>query len=284
RRRSMRSTRRISCSRRTWRTRRRMPAPPGCSPAPSRRACARCSPPSRGPDRQGSPSGGTSWRHRIRSVRLLSRRSMRSRVRLILRCKVAQLLHRLIMSARRRALRRRWRQMTALSSFSEAAVCNLSTSAMQRSSETTTASYTSLAFTEMSPMFKKCLNDAPNPNDGRCGVGPLDLAPLERKYSVSSEDSLMHDGSTDAESSIASSLSEAPFISDEELAQLTVRQLNQRLQGHDRRVINAIKQKRRTLKNRGYAFNCRIRRIQGQLQLEADNITLREQVRYLSEA
>lgn len=100
---------------------------------------------------------------------------------------------------------------------------------MQRSSETA-ASYTSSAFTDMSPVFKQCLSDAPNLNVGRCGAGTLDLDPLERKYSVSSEDSLMPEGSTDAESSTASSLSEAPFISDEELAQLTVRQLNQRLQ------------------------------------------------------
>lgn len=49
-------------------------------------------------------------------------------------------------------------------------------------------------------------------------------------------------------------------------------------------MITAVKQKRRTLKNRGYALNCRLRRIQGQLQLEADNHLLRGQVRQLTEA
>lgn len=54
-------------------------------------------------------------------------------------------------------------------------------------------------------------------------------------------------------------------------------------QGHDRQTVSALKQKRRTLKNRGYALNCRVRRIQNQIQLEADNVMLREQVRYLTE-
>jgi hypothetical protein len=75
-----------------------------------------------------------------------------------------------------------------------------------------------------------------------------------------------------------------PELSDEELAQLSVRQLNMKLQGHDRQTVSALKQKRRTLKNRGYALNCRVRRIQNQVQLEADNVMLRDQVRYLSEA
>uniref|UniRef100_A0A0M3JSZ8 BZIP domain-containing protein n=1 Tax=Anisakis simplex TaxID=6269 RepID=A0A0M3JSZ8_ANISI len=55
------------------------------------------------------------------------------------------------------------------------------------------------------------------------------------------------------------------------------------LQGQNRQIVTALKQKRRTLKNRGYAFNCRIRRIQNQLQLEADNMMLRNQVRCLKQ-
>jgi len=65
------------------------------------------------------------------------------------------------------------------------------------------------------------------------------------------------------------------------LAQLTVRELNQRLQGQDRKMVSALKQKRRTLKNRGYAFNCRVRRLQLQLQLEAENVMLKNEMRYL---
>ncbi|KJH51698.1 bZIP Maf transcription factor [Dictyocaulus viviparus] len=72
-----------------------------------------------------------------------------------------------------------------------------------------------------------------------------------------------------------------PEVTDEELQRISVRQLNQRLQGHDRQLVTMLKQKRRTLKNRGYALNCRVRRIQNQLQLEADNIQLRDQIRNL---
>ncbi|EPB77902.1 astacin [Ancylostoma ceylanicum] len=84
--------------------------------------------------------------------------------------------------------------------------------------------------------------------------------------------------------SMSSSTGQSPLsaeVTDEELQRISVRQLNQRLQGHDRQVVTMLKQKRRTLKNRGYALNCRVRRIQNQLQLEADNIQLRDQIRSL---
>ncbi|CAI5439227.1 unnamed protein product [Caenorhabditis angaria] len=73
-------------------------------------------------------------------------------------------------------------------------------------------------------------------------------------------------------------------MSDEELAQISVRQLNQKLVGQDRNVVMQLKQKRRTLKNRGYALNCRARRVQTQMQLEADNLVLRNQIKMLREA
>ena len=40
-------------------------------------------------------------------------------------------------------------------------------------------------------------------------------------------------------------------------------------------MVSALKQKRRTLKNRGYALNCRTRRLKNQQQLEAENAELR---------
>ncbi|KAK0425117.1 hypothetical protein QR680_009040 [Steinernema hermaphroditum] len=75
-----------------------------------------------------------------------------------------------------------------------------------------------------------------------------------------------------------------PHVSDEELTNLSVRQLNQRLQGQKREVVLQLKQKRRTLKNRGYAYNCRVRRLQTQSQLEHENARLVEQVRNLTDA
>jgi hypothetical protein len=59
------------------------------------------------------------------------------------------------------------------------------------------------------------------------------------------------------------------------LVKIPVRELNQRLQGCDRQIISALKQKRRTLKNRGYAYKCRVRRLQVQLQLESENAMLK---------
>uniref|UniRef100_A0A914GWS7 Basic leucine zipper domain-containing protein n=1 Tax=Globodera rostochiensis TaxID=31243 RepID=A0A914GWS7_GLORO len=70
----------------------------------------------------------------------------------------------------------------------------------------------------------------------------------------------------------------AVLMADWELTRLTVRELNQRLVGQNRSVVSALKQKRRTLKNRGYALNCRTRRMRNQQQLEAENVYLRQLV------
>ncbi|KAI6234515.1 Transcription factor Maf [Aphelenchoides fujianensis] len=80
-----------------------------------------------------------------------------------------------------------------------------------------------------------------------------------------------------ASSSASSESSEQPNvlnISDEELSRLSVRTLNKLTQGLDRRVVASLKQRRRTLKNRSYALTCRVRRVQNQLQLEAENVML----------
>lgn len=70
-------------------------------------------------------------------------------------------------------------------------------------------------------------------------------------------------------------------VTDNDLCDLSVRQLNQRLHGQDRQVVSMLKAKRRVLKNRGYALNCRKRRMQTQATLESDNLQLRDQIRTL---
>ena len=64
------------------------------------------------------------------------------------------------------------------------------------------------------------------------------------------------------------------LMTEEKLLKLSVRDLNRLLHGLPKSKQKVLKQKRRTLKNRGYAQNCRSKRMVARQDLEVTNTTL----------
>ncbi|XP_067859044.1 transcription factor MafK [Heptranchias perlo] len=74
----------------------------------------------------------------------------------------------------------------------------------------------------------------------------------------------------------------APTLSDRELLSMTVRELNQHLRGLSKEEIVELKQRRRTLKNRGYAASCRVKRVTQKEELQRQRTDLQQEVAKLA--
>lgn len=139
------------------------------------------------------------------------------------------------------------------------------------------------------------LSDPPTPA-AECQVTSTNLSPIPQSpYSPNSDVGSSYDDGMDGLS--ADSYLEGgiiPFdadlteinikgLTEEQLVSLTARDLNRICREMPEDVVKQLKKRRRTLKNRGYAYNSRVRRVSQKTALETERDDLKIQIQQLSD-
>ena len=127
------------------------------------------------------------------------------------------------------------------------------------------------------------IDSSPSDNHNRLALAPVVLQNLEPvvQTTTTTPVALLEAASETSSSSEPSSPfdlepSEPGAPSDGDLVRMTVRELNRCLRGWAPNRVKRMKQRRRTLKNRGYAQNCRTKRLEHHSHLELEINDLRD--------
>ena len=142
-----------------------------------------------------------------------------------------------------------------------------------------------------SPNHQLQLSDPPTPA-AECQVTSTNLSPLYSPGSPPSDGGSLYEGAH-GESFMGgepshfdtTDLNEINIkgLTEEQLVSLTARDLNRICREMPEDIVKQLKKRRRTLKNRGYAYNSRVRRVSQKTALETERDDLRQQIKKLTE-
>ena len=135
------------------------------------------------------------------------------------------------------------------------------------------------------------LSDPPTPA-AECQVTSTNLSPIPSSPYSPHSDVGSYDGALHGESFLTgeshfdtTELNEINIkgLTEEQLVSLTARDLNRICREMPEDIVKQLKKRRRTLKNRGYAYNSRVRRVTQKTALETERDELKQQIQQLTE-